>query len=202
MKEDEHYQYKLKGVVVHTGTADFGHYYSLIEVDWDQWVEFNDSHIREFDKKRLGSECFGKSGGEDNNNVNPMMGWGGWGRFRDNSKNAYILVYERMVKDPLAIKGSNDILGVKEGESQLEFTKLANCEPSGKYAEVWRNNYEFMMDHHLYSGGFTELITELIAIALKQSEQHGLEILVKFLTKFLFEVACCSSNSNAATVVN
>ena len=33
------------------------------------------------------------------------MGWG-WGRFRDNSKNAYILVYEREIKDPVALKES------------------------------------------------------------------------------------------------
>ncbi len=26
----DHYEYKLAGVVVHTGTADFGHYYSYI----------------------------------------------------------------------------------------------------------------------------------------------------------------------------
>jgi len=33
-----------------------------------------------------------------------VMGWG-WGRFKDNSKNAYILVYEREVKDNVSIKG-------------------------------------------------------------------------------------------------
>jgi len=33
-----------------------------------------------------------------------VMGWG-WGRFKDNSKNAYILVYEREVKDNVGIKG-------------------------------------------------------------------------------------------------
>jgi len=29
-------------------------------------MEFNDSHIREFDKKRLASECFGKNNEEMN----------------------------------------------------------------------------------------------------------------------------------------
>ena len=27
----EHFDYQLKGVVVHTGSADSGHYYSLID---------------------------------------------------------------------------------------------------------------------------------------------------------------------------
>jgi len=35
LKEPEYYRYKLKGIVVHTGTADFGHYYSYIEVGGD-----------------------------------------------------------------------------------------------------------------------------------------------------------------------
>ena len=39
----EYYEYKLKGVVVHTGTADFGHYYSYIQVREGEWYEFNDS---------------------------------------------------------------------------------------------------------------------------------------------------------------
>ena len=47
-----------------------------------------------------------------------MMGWG-WGRFRDNSKNAYILVYEKIVKEPI---------GVKECESRGEREKLGMME--------------------------------------------------------------------------
>lgn len=28
---DAYYKYKLKGIVIHMGTADFGHYYSFIK---------------------------------------------------------------------------------------------------------------------------------------------------------------------------
>lgn len=56
--EDENYEYKLVGVVVHMGTADAGHYISYINIsrddkseesnEWlktenEKWVEFNDS---------------------------------------------------------------------------------------------------------------------------------------------------------------
>ncbi len=32
VKEAEYYQYELSGILVHTGTADSGHYYSFIKV--------------------------------------------------------------------------------------------------------------------------------------------------------------------------
>ena len=50
--------YRLHGVVVHSGTANYGHYYSYIEVN-KEWLEFNDATVRPFDFGRLESECFG-----------------------------------------------------------------------------------------------------------------------------------------------
>lgn len=66
----DYYEYKLKGVVVHTGTADSGHYYSFIREhnskpegakgeDGDRWYEFNDNIVRDFDFADLANECFG-----------------------------------------------------------------------------------------------------------------------------------------------
>ena len=46
---DQYFQYKLKGIVVHSGTSDSGHYYSFIkdrEESKDEnskWYEFNDT---------------------------------------------------------------------------------------------------------------------------------------------------------------
>jgi len=50
----DYYNYELVGVVVHNGTADSGHYYSYIKEqerfeENDQWFEFNDTWVREFD---------------------------------------------------------------------------------------------------------------------------------------------------------
>ena len=53
--DENDYQYTLKGIVVHTGTADFGHYYSFINVKDDTWLEFNDSVIKDFDPKNIES---------------------------------------------------------------------------------------------------------------------------------------------------
>ena len=52
--------------MVHSGTADSGHYYSYIKeqetFERDQpekWYEFNDTLVRDFDKSEIPSECFG-----------------------------------------------------------------------------------------------------------------------------------------------
>lgn len=67
--ENECYEYKLVGVIIHVGTADAGHYYSLINTErfqknnehdeaWldtskDKWMEFNDSHVRDYNFEDL-----------------------------------------------------------------------------------------------------------------------------------------------------
>ncbi|XP_072024482.1 uncharacterized protein [Amphiura filiformis] len=68
---DENY-YQLVGVVVHTGQASSGHYYSLImdrhgdeknNPDWGKWYKFNDSSVSPYDltDQGLEEECFGGS---------------------------------------------------------------------------------------------------------------------------------------------
>lgn len=49
-ESNDNYDYELVGIVVHTGTADLGHYYSYIKDKSDnkKWLEFNDSSIRSF----------------------------------------------------------------------------------------------------------------------------------------------------------
>lgn len=62
----EYYEYKLTGIVVHSGTADSGHYYSFIQdrehPENGRWLELNDHIVREFDPADIPQECFG---GED-----------------------------------------------------------------------------------------------------------------------------------------
>lgn len=61
---DPSYWYQLIGVVVHTGTAEGGHYYSFIRdrsapQGRDQWFLFNDAEVKPFDPAQIASECFG-----------------------------------------------------------------------------------------------------------------------------------------------
>lgn len=48
-----HTEYSLKGVVIHTGTSDGGHYYSLIKTKKYGWLKFNDQNVTPFDEKDI-----------------------------------------------------------------------------------------------------------------------------------------------------
>ena len=110
-EQEDCFEYKLVGVVVHSGTANAGHYWSYINTrrgynepdendpNWsktetDPWMEFNDSSVRDFNFEKLKDECFGGDGksGDD--------GWSFGGSY---GKSAYMLVYERKTKKPLKI---------------------------------------------------------------------------------------------------
>lgn len=86
--EDDYFQYKLSGVIIHLGIADAGHYYSFVQDryydQYGKWIEFNDTTVKNFDLNHLANECFGFDEKNDagNNNLN---------RF----KNAYILIYDK-----------------------------------------------------------------------------------------------------------
>ena len=70
---ENYYKYKLKGIVVHYGTADQGHYYTFIQGrdKKDQgWLEFNDTLVSEFDPSQIPDEAYG---GEDSNVHNNIM---------------------------------------------------------------------------------------------------------------------------------
>jgi len=102
LHDKDYYEYKLKGVVNHTGSAEAGHYYSFINLKESKWLEFNDSVVKEFDVKLLEQECFGGSTLTDAND--DFYSWEG----KENAKSAYILVYERQMKEPFVLKINED----------------------------------------------------------------------------------------------
>ena len=58
--------------------------------------------IRDFNPKNIESECFGGAGSES------IDDWG-WGRVgKENCKNAYILVYEHKLKEPVHLLLNNE----------------------------------------------------------------------------------------------
>ena len=105
-KEDEYYEYTLKGVTVHIGTADGGHYFSYINVNREKeevnnnnnetWLKFNDSRITKFDAKDIPEECFGGMKEVEE------------GRSYEKMQNAYLLIYERKLKSPIRYVHIND----------------------------------------------------------------------------------------------
>lgn len=86
--------FELVGVLVHSGTAESGHYYSYIRErptadSTASWVEFNDSDVSRFDPSKIPDQCFG---GLNDSLHGPSMG-----QVRFNKVwNAYMLFYQRV----------------------------------------------------------------------------------------------------------
>jgi len=58
--DDEDFMYELKGVLVHSGGAQSGHYYSFIrERDGSGWFRFDDDDVTSWDPGNLERDCFG-----------------------------------------------------------------------------------------------------------------------------------------------
>ena len=67
------------------GHADSGHYYSIIQDRHsNQWFEFNDTVVRNFDISELAEEAFGGETGVYD--------------IKEKIKNAYMVIYERQKK--------------------------------------------------------------------------------------------------------
>eukprot|EP01130_Rhizamoeba_saxonica_P002958 TRINITY_DN1299_c0_g2_i1.p1 TRINITY_DN1299_c0_g2~~TRINITY_DN1299_c0_g2_i1.p1 ORF type:complete len:2014 (+),score=509.93 TRINITY_DN1299_c0_g2_i1:1-6042(+) len=100
MNPPDYYNYELKGVVIHSGSTESGHYYSYIKErvpiqgNENKWFEFNDTSVTPFYIDELEEECFGGS----------YETWQWADRMRtqkkkvlkEKSHSGYILVYERI----------------------------------------------------------------------------------------------------------
>ncbi|KKK18163.1 hypothetical protein ARAM_004521 [Aspergillus rambellii] len=86
--------FELVGVLVHSGTAESGHYYSYIRErptmnGRGSWVEFNDSDVSRFDPSRIAEQCFG--------GYSESLHSSSVGQVRFNKVwNAYMLFYQRI----------------------------------------------------------------------------------------------------------
>lgn len=86
--------FELVGVLVHSGTAESGHYYSYIRErptagSGKSWVEFNDSDVSRFDPSSIADQCFG--------GLNDPLPNANTGQVRFNKVwNAYMLFYQRV----------------------------------------------------------------------------------------------------------
>ncbi|PGH36152.1 ubiquitin thiolesterase [[Emmonsia] crescens] len=87
--------FELVGVLVHSGTAESGHYYSYIRErptaadPSTSWVEFNDSDVSRFDPSKIPDQCFG--------GMNDPIHGANLGPVRFNKVwNAYMLFYQRV----------------------------------------------------------------------------------------------------------
>jgi len=145
---EEYYEYELKGINVHTGSADGGHYFSFIDVNREgknnkinnypkeYWLQFNDSKVSEFDTETIPKECYG--GNYE-------------GYAFENIQNAYLLIYERKIKMPIRVLyEKNDIDKIKKENNDLIIIKKENRNEINKKYDLSRINNNDIKEEDLY----------------------------------------------------
>jgi hypothetical protein len=130
---ENYYNYVLKGVVVHLGYADSGHYYSFIQDrSTNKWFEFNDTTVRDFNFDDIAEEAYGgETSGYD---------------AKEKIKNAYMLIYERATKI-----GEKEELPEKE-----EIMHQLNNQPI--LEEILADNKEQKVQNILFSKEYSHFV--------------------------------------------
>ena len=161
--ELDKYEYQLVGVLIHSGSADAGHYYSYIKErnpdspNYGRWFEFNDTQVRDYDFSNLARDCFG--GQRQNRDDGPAEFYendgntGGYQtRMFERCCNAYYLFYERVYK----IEEKQEDKMEKEDDMRLQelhkeriFDKIHQQNQAFKHLKIFTDNdfINFMLDY-------------------------------------------------------
>ena len=151
-------QYCLQGIVVHSGTANYGHYYSYINVD-SAWTEFNDAVVRPFDlAKHVQDECFG---GTATSIAYDSVLKQNIESSRDITKSAYMLVYARA--DSISSARSAPAT-VAEGNSRATSVSTLTLSKSGTalIAAVHEQNVRFLYRRCVMTRTFVDAIAHIV----------------------------------------
>ena len=105
---NEQFEYDFIGVIIHGGTAQYGHYYSIIinqdSKDENKLLKFNDTSVTEITQKSLESEI------QYSNN-------------RDYNPSAYMLLYKKKIKNPVLLNireiNDNNILDLLKDDKNI-----------------------------------------------------------------------------------
>ncbi|XP_058247114.1 probable ubiquitin carboxyl-terminal hydrolase FAF-X isoform X7 [Hemibagrus wyckioides] len=158
-------RYRLVGVLVHSGQASGGHYYSYIiqrngsgsEGETNRWYKFDDGDVTECkmdDDEEMKNQCFGgEYMGEVFDHMMKRMSY----RRQKRWWNAYILFYERMDsldKDGELVKYITE-LSVSSKPHQVKMPPAIEC-------SVRKQNVQFMHSRMQYSLEYFQFIKKLL----------------------------------------
>lgn len=148
--DDAYYLYELVGVLVHSGSADSGHYYSIIkDREQNAWFKFDDKYVEKFDLSNLKDECFG---GESLHN------WNYDGVSFGKTRNAYMLIYQRTTLVEVVCEDK-----VEPG--------LIFVNPSERIRQgVKKENKEFLQDKFWFSSSYSDFLKGVLDL---EAEYEG-----------------------------
>ncbi|CCI44983.1 unnamed protein product [Albugo candida] len=138
---DPQFLYGLKGILVHSGVAQGGHYYSFIyDNESERWFRYDDEEVIPFDPSKIEEECFGGV---------QRRSWHGSGNPVDVEvfSNALMLFYEKKMP----------------GQSmETDITAETNVIRCPFDTEVRKSNEAFLQTTYLYDGEFQEFLREMV----------------------------------------
>lgn len=158
-KLDPNFEYRLKGILVHSGVAQGGHYYSFIyDHVSEKWFKYDDEDVSPFDPANIETECFG--------GVQRRSWHGSSSMEMEVFSNALMLFYEKVVPvaDPEDGEDSTmtDVSSAEEEDVRCEYE-----------AEVWKSNEVFLQNSYLFDVEFHEFLREMVQSKyIKDSQQQ------------------------------
>lgn len=177
-KEDSYYQYDLKGIIVHVGNADYGHYYSFIKHE-GEWFEFNDIRVRKVEYNYITEKTFGS---------NEKKG--------KKAESAYLLLYERkkyfsLEKDQTIKTTEEEIEALKFNDTiKKEIHKQEYLDYVGKLLSS-ESFYNFVINLETYSNdklvNFKICLRFFLLFTIRQKGKSKIPEIYKQLTTNLKE---------------
>ena len=138
--------FELVGILVHSGTAETGHYYSFIRErpapsgEQPRWFQFNDTSVSGFNPCHIGMSCFGGPSPEVNEG--------------DKHFSAYMLFYERASK----LDAGTNMTG---GGAQLPIP-LKVPVPFPIHSEIASTNEHHLIRYCLFDPDFPTFVQKLV----------------------------------------
>jgi ubiquitin carboxyl-terminal hydrolase 34 len=195
-------KFNLVGVLIHTGNAEAGHYYSYIKERNGKphsWVEFNDADVTTFDLGTLQESSFGGLG-EPNFGVRYTRAW-----------NAYMLFYERAtvsaanggqlgqsVDQPVHVTMPRELF-LPVAQNNKEFIrKFCMFDPEhSKYVRLLLDQYrlsskgECSDDHRLEKRVIQCALMQVEQVLSRMKDCADLDYAVLFLSKMTLKCSTC-----------
>jgi ubiquitin carboxyl-terminal hydrolase 9/24 len=202
---DEDYEYHLAGVLVHSGVAQGGHYYSFIKdrssESKDKWYRFDDEDVTPFDPASIETECFGgkvrKETKWPNGNVSAVE--------QEQFANALMLFYEKV--KPTDVPPAEDT-----EEFSARAPKEKDIKKSSGYdsfePDVRRSNATHRWQSFLFDAEFQTFLKGMLGACrlshdekapetAKVSDSSWHDPLVQMLLSFVFDVMLYSSDCSS-----
>ncbi|KAH7405461.1 hypothetical protein KP509_15G071100 [Ceratopteris richardii] len=185
LKPDSYYHYDLVGVVVHSGTAFAGHYYSYIKQrpgdhplncghgQSGGWIAFDDKNVEPYDSKDLEKDCFG---GKYTVDVYDNFSKTTSPQEFDRPNSAYMLFYEKSPPENVSTSSpaqtAMSLSRAEDEDSDEAVREISLCEqlpslssiqmPASVHRSVWQENLRFIHENRMMDKDYFRFIFKLV----------------------------------------